>query len=132
MNENTVEYLAKCGDGVVVKIYKQKGLHRAYNAKGEQVGLPFVELGNLLKDIGAELTPAGLTKAEQTARVMEGEAAQGGVRPGQEAPAVGQDMRGYAEEKEAPVVGPLGEQEQGTLRVPAEYQGTLDDGHKPA
>lgn len=74
-----VEYRAMCKDGVIVKIYKEKGLHRAFNSAGVQVGLPFVELGNLLKDIGAELvgappqSPGWRDKAE--GEMMEPEAA---------------------------------------------------------
>ena len=58
--EGKVEYVARTKDGVVVRIYKEKGLHRAFSAPGKQVGLPFVTLTNLLKDINAELIPAGV------------------------------------------------------------------------
>lgn len=56
MAEKTVQYRAKCADGMLVKITKENGLHRAFNSDGDLVGLPFVELGELLKNIGAELT----------------------------------------------------------------------------
>jgi len=67
MPDEKVMYIAKLQDGTLVEIHKEKGLHRAYNSAGVQVGLPFVDLSNLLKDLRAELVPAETEKpADET------------------------------------------------------------------
>ena len=51
------EFKARMSDGTKLMIYPCKPHWVAYNAAGVRVGEPFIEMANLLKNLGAELLP---------------------------------------------------------------------------
>lgn len=59
MNENNVEFKAKTIAGEELVIKKDKFHHRAFNKKGEQVGVPFIALAALLNSLEAVLVSPG-------------------------------------------------------------------------
>jgi hypothetical protein len=63
MDDNRPEYLARMADGKLIRIYPDKFHYRAYNAPGVLMGDPFVQMGDLLKSLGATIVSAEGTGA---------------------------------------------------------------------
>jgi len=82
---NGVEFHAKRKDGTGVLIVKDKTHYRAYNAAGVEVGKPFMEMGNLLKDLDAVLDGEQNKGTDGQPPVRPGQEGKKAAEPGQEA-----------------------------------------------